>query len=64
MDLNIEYVVIMVEEDGYEVYEYFEDWDKCIKYAESIACDYVAVAIKKVDYIENIEEIVWESEDC
>ena len=57
MDLKREYIVIMVEEDNTEIYEYFTNKQKAIDYAK----EYSGVCVKMVDYEENTEEIIWES---
>ena len=63
MELIKEYIVIMLEEDNTETYEYFTNKQKAIDYAKSMLGEYKGVCVKMVDYEENIEEIIWESEN-
>lgn len=63
MDLKREYIVIMLDENNHETYEYFSNKEKSIEYAKSVESEYKGVVIKEVDYEENTEEIIWESGD-
>lgn len=62
MDLKKEYIVVMVEEDDTEIYEYFDTEKKSIEYAKKMIGEYKGIGVLLVDYEENIEEIIWESE--
>lgn len=63
MDLEREYIVIMIEDDDTEIYEYFDNEEESIEYAKSVESEYKGVGIKEVDYEEDTEEIIWESGD-
>ena len=63
MDLEREYIVIMLDNNNYESYEYFDNEEESIKYAESVKDEYMGVAVKEIDNEEDTEEIIWESEE-
>lgn len=61
MDLEREYIVIMLDDNNYETYEYFDNEEESIEYAESVKDEYIGVAVKEIDNEEDTEEIIWES---
>ena len=61
MDLEREYIVIMLDDNNYESYEYFDNEEESIEYAESVKDEYIGVAVKEIDNEEDTEEIIWES---
>lgn len=63
MDLEREYIVIMLDDNNYESYEYFDNEEESIEYAESVKDEYIGVAVKEIDSEEDTEEIIWESEE-
>lgn len=63
MDLKREYIVIMVEEDNTETYEYFTNKQKAIDYAKSMLGEYKGVGVLLEDYENETREIIWESEE-
>jgi hypothetical protein len=63
MDLKREYIVVMVEEDNTETYEYFTNKQKAIDYAESMLGEYKGVGVLLEDYENETREIIWESEE-
>lgn len=59
-----EYIVIMYDNiTELEEYEYFDDYEKALNYANDLKLDEdnnnIEVAIKKVDYVNNEEEMIW-----
>lgn len=63
MDLKREYIVVMVEEDNTETYEYFTNKQKAIDYAKSMLGEYKGVGVLLEDYENETREIIWESEE-
>lgn len=63
MDLKKEYIVVMVEEDNTETYEYFDTEKKSIEYAKKMIGEYKKIGVLLVDYVEKTEEFIWESEE-
>ena len=61
MDLKREYIVIMIEEDDTEIYEYFTNKQKAIKYAKSMVGEYKGIGVLLEDYENERREIIWES---
>lgn len=59
-----EYIVIMYDNiTELEEYEYFDDYEKALNYANELKLDEensnIEVAIKRVDYKNNEEEMIW-----
>lgn len=63
MDLEREYIVIMLDDNDHETYEYFDNEEESIEYAKKYVNEYKGIAIKEVDHEEDYEEIIWESGD-
>ena len=63
-DLDEEYIVIIYDNiTELEEYEYFDDYESALEYANELKLDEensnIEVAIKRVDYKNNEEEMIW-----
>lgn len=59
MDVDKEYIVIMLDITDTETYEYFTNKRKALKYAQEYKYAYQSIAVKEVDYVNDEEEIIW-----
>lgn len=59
MDVDKEYIVIMLDITDTETYEYFTNKRKALKYAQQYRYAYKSIAVKEVDYVNDEEEIIW-----
>lgn len=60
MDVDKEYIVVMVDMLQMESVEYFTARTKAIKYANEMKYAFESICVKEIDYKNKTEEIIWE----